>query len=161
VGGWNDRLEVTALSAWRRICCPVDFSAASRAAMRRAAALAEEHRSHLTVLCVFGAASAPSPVFAPPSAARSARKKRERFASWLREAEELAPGHVASAWLSGSPADQIVGFAQQCGIDLIVMGSAPRPLLSRLVRGSVADKVARRAHCPVLVVPDVPRAPVH
>lgn len=54
--------------------------------------------------------------------------------------------------LTGSPAEQIVGFAKEKGVDLIVMSSHGRTGLGRLVMGSVAELVLRNAECPVLIV---------
>ncbi len=52
----------------------------------------------------------------------------------------------------GVPADEIVNAAERLGADLIVMGTHGRRGLSRAVLGSVAEKVLRRAPCPVLTV---------
>ena len=58
--------------------------------------------------------------------------------------------------MTGSPADELLAFAERNGVDLIVMGSHGRTGLSRLVTGSVAEQVMRRSKCPVLIV----KAPV-
>jgi universal stress protein A len=47
---------------------------------------------------------------------------------------------------------EIVQYARQNDVDLIVMGTHGRSGLSHLLLGSVAEKVIRKAHCPVLVV---------
>jgi nucleotide-binding universal stress UspA family protein len=52
----------------------------------------------------------------------------------------------------GSPVVEILKFAQQAEIDLIVMGSHGRTGIFRLLMGSVAEAVMRKAPCPVLVV---------
>lgn len=52
----------------------------------------------------------------------------------------------------GDPADTIVHKAQELGADLIVIGTHGRTGLAHIFLGSVAEKVLRRAHCPVLVV---------
>jgi universal stress protein A len=49
----------------------------------------------------------------------------------------------------GDPAVEIAQFAKDEDIDLIVMGTHGRTGLRRLVMGSVAEAVVRRAHCPV------------
>lgn len=53
--------------------------------------------------------------------------------------------------LIGDPADKIVEFAQEEGIDLIVLGSHGRTGIARFVMGSVAEVVVRKAKCSVLV----------
>jgi nucleotide-binding universal stress UspA family protein len=52
----------------------------------------------------------------------------------------------------GEPASQIIDFAQENAIELIVIPSHGRTGLSRFFLGSVAEKVIRFAHCPVLVL---------
>jgi universal stress protein A len=54
--------------------------------------------------------------------------------------------------LSGTPEAEIVAFAEEKRADLIVMASHGRTGLSRLLMGSVAEAVLRRATCPVLIV---------
>ncbi len=52
----------------------------------------------------------------------------------------------------GPPADEIVGFAQEWGADVIVLGTHGRGVLAHLLIGSCAEAVVRRAPCPVLTV---------
>jgi nucleotide-binding universal stress UspA family protein len=52
----------------------------------------------------------------------------------------------------GVPAEDIIRFAEDKKVDLVVMGTAGRTGLDRLLLGSVAEKVIRTAPCPVLVV---------
>ena len=52
----------------------------------------------------------------------------------------------------GPAASEILRKAEAMGADLIVMGTHGRTGLSHLVMGSTAEKVMRRAKCPVLTV---------
>jgi nucleotide-binding universal stress UspA family protein len=54
--------------------------------------------------------------------------------------------------LTGNPAEEIIRYAAENRTDLIVMGTHGRSGLERLLMGSVAEKVLRRALCSVLVV---------
>jgi nucleotide-binding universal stress UspA family protein len=54
--------------------------------------------------------------------------------------------------VSGDPAAEIVRLAETEGADMIVMGTHGRTGLRRLLMGSVAEAVVRRAACPVLTV---------
>jgi nucleotide-binding universal stress UspA family protein len=69
---------------------------------------------------------------------------------------EVTPtlGHVAFEhhYLRGAPAREILEFAKSKDVDLIVMASHGRTGLARLVMGSVAEEVTRKAPCPVLIV---------
>jgi nucleotide-binding universal stress UspA family protein len=62
--------------------------------------------------------------------------------------EDVAVSHLLE---EGDPADQILRVAQEGGYDLVVMGTHGRTGLGRLLMGSVAEKVMRKAPCPVLV----------
>jgi nucleotide-binding universal stress UspA family protein len=55
-------------------------------------------------------------------------------------------------YLRGAPAREILQFTRTEGVDLIVMASHGRTGLARLVMGSVAEEVTRKAPCPVLIV---------
>jgi nucleotide-binding universal stress UspA family protein len=59
----------------------------------------------------------------------------------------------------GDPATEILALAQEIGCDLIVIGTHGRTGVGRLLMGSVAEAVLRRAPCPVLTVKGLP-APV-
>jgi nucleotide-binding universal stress UspA family protein len=63
---------------------------------------------------------------------------------------------VIVAGTGGDPAEEILRYATRQPIDLIVVGTHGRTGMSRVLLGSVAERVVRGARCPVLVVP-VPR----
>jgi len=52
----------------------------------------------------------------------------------------------------GHPAEQIVHFAEEWGVDVIVMGHRGGSFLQRWLLGSVAKRVLSHAHCTVVVV---------
>lgn len=69
--------------------------------------------------------------------------------------ERLAESRYVGITLSvllGEPAHGIANFAQERGADLIVIPSHGRTGITRLLIGSVAERVVRLAHCPVLVL---------
>jgi nucleotide-binding universal stress UspA family protein len=59
---------------------------------------------------------------------------------------------VASLLAKGRPFEQIVHFAKDLGMDLIVMGTYGRWGAERILIGSVAERVIEYSSCPVLVV---------
>ena len=61
--------------------------------------------------------------------------------------------------VEGPAADAIIERAATLGVDLIAMTTHGRSGLQRLVLGSVADEVVRRATCPVLLVRAVEAKP--
>ncbi len=60
----------------------------------------------------------------------------------------------------GIPAEEILRAAEADGCDLIVMGTQGRTGMDRVLAGSVAEEVMRKAPCPVLTVKDPVRAPM-
>ncbi len=52
----------------------------------------------------------------------------------------------------GSPPVEIIRYAEQVGAELVVMPSVGKTGLKHFALGSVAERVVRRAHCPVLVL---------
>lgn len=59
---------------------------------------------------------------------------------------------IESKLLEGHPGHEIIDFAENNGIDLIVMGTHGKSGLDRFLLGSVAEKVTRNSHVPVMVV---------
>jgi nucleotide-binding universal stress UspA family protein len=62
---------------------------------------------------------------------------------------------VESVFLEGSPAHEIVDFAEKNDIDLIVMGTLGRTGVQKFLLGSVAQNVVRHSRKAVLVVKGV------
>jgi nucleotide-binding universal stress UspA family protein len=60
---------------------------------------------------------------------------------------------VLMAGIGGDPAEEILRYGTQHAIDLIVVGTHGRTGVSRVLLGSVAERVVRGARCAVLVVP--------
>ena len=65
---------------------------------------------------------------------------------------ELHKVRVKSAILEGNPAEQIIGYAKEKEIDLIVIGKLGKTGISRFMIGSVAERVARASPTPVLII---------
>jgi nucleotide-binding universal stress UspA family protein len=140
------------MTEFRRICCPTDFSEASRQALLEASDLARRNRASLTVLHVA------EPVHSGPELAFAAAAQQieeasaAAFLDWKLAAERIFGGPVSSVLLSGPAPQAITRFARDTGTDLIVMASHGRTGIQRLVLGSVTEQVLRTAPCDVLVV---------
>src|SRR5262245_33224792 len=136
-GNWGRR-ELPAMYRVRAILYPTDFSSYSNQAYLHAVALAENHRATLIVVYVAGPG---------PDSDRG---------YWRGQLEQIRPANptiaVNHVFLEGDPATEIVRYARDAGIDLIVMGTHGRTGLERQLMGSVAEKVLRDAPCSVLVV---------
>jgi len=136
----------------KKILYPTDFSSFSNQAYFHAVALAEQHGASLTVLYVF------VPGLNEPAAPPGAAAQRHYWREQLEQIRPVDPGiAVHHVLLEGDPASEIVRYAADNVIDLIVMGTHGRTGLERLLMGSVAEKVLRESSCSVLVV-KLPRA---
>jgi nucleotide-binding universal stress UspA family protein len=145
----------------KRILCPTDFSEFSQHALEQAVALARWYGSGITALHVFmapvtmtGVAAYEGPAMldrAPFSASHGADRAEEleRFVAPVAAAGVPIAREVAE----GAIVDEIVTHARALPADLIVMGTHGRSGFERLLLGSVAERVLRKAPCPVLTVP--------
>jgi nucleotide-binding universal stress UspA family protein len=66
-------------------------------------------------------------------------------------AHGFAADNVRAHVRVGNPANEIVTLARELSADLVVVGTHGRTGLGRMLIGSVAEAVVKRAHCPVLV----------
>ena len=141
------------MPAWKKICCPVDFSWESRIAMEEAADLAWRFGGELALLHV----DTRPPLTGDAPGAREARDQgtaelERKLAAWRDAAEPIATTTVTSALVAGGPAEEIVRFAHDGGHDVIVMGTHGATGLEHWGLGSVAQSVVREAPCTVVVV---------
>ncbi|MDA1000148.1 MAG: universal stress protein [bacterium] len=86
------------------------------------------------------------------------QRLEDTLSGMLRKAEAGATAKAIVVW-GGDPASDIVQFAGAGEFDLIVMGTHGRNGVSRMVIGSVAEKVIRTAPCPVFVIREKKPAP--
>jgi nucleotide-binding universal stress UspA family protein len=79
---------------------------------------------------------------------------REEHAVAALQAELLKRGHegLAIHVCFGDPGHEIVAYAEELDAGLVVLPSRGKTALKRLLLGSVAERVVRLAHCPVLVL---------
>lgn len=89
-------------------------------------------------------------------ARRAAEREEQRAASVAAAGADLLRGsfptwQIRAESPSGSPYGTLVEKARQWPADLIVIGSHGRPVLGRLVFGSVSQKVLTHAHCSVRI----------
>lgn len=138
---------------WRAVktaLVPFDFSQEAGAAVDYALDLVEDP-THLHVLHVLLGLPAADPAQLWEAADDQTRGQRARETLAKRFADPKYAGvqlHVAV----GDPGHEIVDHAQQSGTDLIVLPSHGRTGVKRILIGSVAERVVRLAHCPVLVL---------
>jgi nucleotide-binding universal stress UspA family protein len=141
------------MSEWKKICCAVDFSDEARFAMEEAAALASRSEGDLAVIHV--AAGQPSyearlPYRSELSPVHTGDPARE-LEQWRNAAERIAKTRVSASLLTGAAVDEILRFAREGRYDVLVIGTPGVLGCERIVFGSVAEAVIRRAPCSVVV----------
>lgn len=160
---------------------PTDFSDQSDFALQLACAMARDYNVRLILLHVISPSETLyggrlEPAEKEPRAEEVKQSLREMEKShWrlpcptpllIEEAKEklrLREGQaqrdrVESQVREGDPVDIILRAAEETNSDMIVMGTHGRTGLSRLLVGSVAEAVLRKASCPVMTVKPVPPA---
>jgi nucleotide-binding universal stress UspA family protein len=120
----------------QHILVATDFSDTADAALDVAIRYARSFRARLHLVHIFAASDLGVTQLLADAAAR---------------AEPDVPVSVGGA--GGDPAEEVLRYASRQPIDLIVVGTHGRSGVSRLILGSVAERVIRGARCPVLVVP--------
>jgi universal stress protein A len=147
----------------KSILVAIDFSDCSTAALHAAARWAERLGASLDLIHVWSIPSFPlPPAFTGDPRANQllVDQPRQQAESGLQRVVEQASNagiFVRNALLEfGEPAETISRVAEREGHDMIVIGTHGRSGLSRLMLGSVAEKVVRLAKQPVLSVGKLP-----
>jgi len=141
-----------------RILVPTDFSEFSRPALDHGCAIAARFSAQLHLLHVV-----PDPaMLVPEAAAFSVESMQAQTDAMVREALEALSHLPADEWDDGQPIVrevrvgtaflEIIEYAREKEIDLIVIGTHGRSGLMHVLMGSVAERIVRKAPCPVLTV---------
>jgi nucleotide-binding universal stress UspA family protein len=140
----------------KRILCPIDFSDSSRRALHYAKVLSVWYEAPLTVIHV----CVDLPVFEMASpfghtAATAVFVKEDQLAERRTAVRRFVGDDTVDIVVrEGTDArTEILKEAAACGASLLVMGTHGRSGLDHVLLGSVAEKVLRKAPCPILVVP--------
>jgi nucleotide-binding universal stress UspA family protein/quercetin dioxygenase-like cupin family protein len=136
---------------------PTDLSASSRHAFQLACTLAKDYQARLILFHVIPAPVGcilPEPAPNPLQAAEAQESLRRWHFAWPEPLDlEVRVEHRVA---EGDASQEVLRLAKAERCDLIVMGTHGRTGLSRLLDGSVAEEVVRKAACPVLAVRSPP-----
>lgn len=138
----------------KRILVPIDFSEPSEAALKYGIALARGFNAKLYLLHVLAKAPAENTESVEYPIGLFERMRdaaREHLGNILTDhrAKDLSSEFTTQV---GTPHAEIIRYAKDHDIDLIVMGTHGRGPVAHMLMGSVAEHVVRRAPCPVLTV---------
>jgi nucleotide-binding universal stress UspA family protein len=148
----------------KRLICAMDFSETSNAAVTEAERLAGPLGAEIVLLHV----AVDTPLWREGIYTPDVRKVFESQRQWTAatltaRATELAAKGVRARVVvkSGLPWREIIETAREEDADLIVIGTHGRSGVNRMLLGSVAERVVRRAPCPVVTVgPEARPAPL-
>jgi universal stress protein A len=145
----------------KRILFPTDFSEGSSHALEYAIDMAKRYEAKLYLVHVIYDMAKAAGWYVPHASmdemykdiGKSAEKELGRFG--LEEMRSLKG--IERSVLTGVPHTEVIKFAKDNKIDLIIMGTHGRKGMGRILFGSTAAQVVRFAPCPVLAV----RIPAH
>jgi nucleotide-binding universal stress UspA family protein len=141
-----------------RILFPSDFSELSLHALAYARSFAEAYRAELHVIHVvdeayqYWMALGPNSLPVGPTPEELVAASREEIEKFVKEHLGESAARTKTAVLLGRPFMEIIRYARQNAIDLIVLGTHGRSGLKYALLGSVAEKVVRKSPCPVLTI---------
>ncbi len=152
--------------ALKRILLPTDFSRFSQPAVEMACMLADKFAAELHLLNVMDDLADRMPDFAmgidlqPLRESWTSKQGDYEIDTLSKLSQVLDPEwkhdkHTTIATKTGRPFVEIVRYAREHEIDLIVMGTHGHTGLTHAMLGSVAENVVRVASCPVLTVRSV------
>lgn len=141
--------------AFKKILCAVDFSGASKLALETAARLAVESGADLVIAHAWEAPR--HAVFSEllldhENLAPVVREEKAQLDTLAKEAGRLGATRIEAKLLFGVPWHAIVEETRSDPTyDLVVVGTQGRSGIANVLLGSVAERVARHASCPVLL----------
>jgi universal stress protein A len=146
--------------AFKRILVPTDFSESAEQALNYAVRLSKPYRAEIVVLHVFHLreylALLSEQAQIDSATANEVLESAKRRAAHNLEEIVRRQGDKGLALIPslriGVPFEEIISYAAEQGIDLIVMPTHGRTGLAHFFLGSTAERVISHSGCPVLVV---------
>jgi len=141
----------------KKILYPTDFSDSSLEALKYAVSFSRDYKARLVLMHVvneqiFSEGLSLPRVTAPEALEQEMTAEAERQLKALIPANERAGLDWEMVILRGMPFLEIVRYAKANDVDLIVIGTHGRSGLEHVIFGSTAERVVRKAPCPVLSV---------
>ena len=144
------------MTPFRHVLVAHDFSAFADTAFERAVEIAARYGATLTVAHVYQPLVASIPeglvLYSAAHFAEFMGQINDRLEQLRLRAVGLGATGATAIVRQGPPHVELCGYAREHSVDLIVVGSHGRTGVMHALVGSVAEKVVRKAPCPVLVV---------
>lgn len=141
------------MKQYKKILVPVDGSKQSYDALEEAVEIAKESDAELIVMTVkdtlrfYGLAGASVGIVETPELDRIAKQIFLQSSALTK-----ALKHVITKEVAGSPKKEIIKYAKDNDIDVIVMGSTGAGMIDKIMAGSTTNYVVNHAPCNVIVV---------
>jgi nucleotide-binding universal stress UspA family protein len=135
--------------AVKSILVPTDFSGTSEEALHYAAEMALTLGARLYLVHVPGRTGEHFEANFPHGGFQAAARKGLSSFLTTEEIDRLRPEYAVRV---GTPAEEIVRYAELTDVDVIIMGTHGRTGIAHALMGSVAEQVVRVAPCPVMLV---------
>jgi nucleotide-binding universal stress UspA family protein len=137
---------------FKKVLVPVDFSENSKKILEAAGYLSGVCKAQLHAVFVVQSFDDYSGFFVPHMPI--AKFEEEMVQAANEKMDNFLKGHndIESTVLVGDVADEIIQYAQDSGMDMIIMGTHGYKGLEKIMFGSVAEKVVRSSPCPVLTI---------
>lgn len=140
----------------KKVLVPTDFSESARNAVTYGVSFAKEYGAELVLLHVVENLTVgyASDLFPVPMAEVFQEISGYAKAELAKLAEEARGRGIAvrEEVVQGKPSAEIIRFAAENAIDMIVLGTHGKGMLDQALFGSTTERVVRRAPCPVLTV---------
>jgi universal stress protein A len=141
------------VKGFRRVLTPIDFSASSAHVLEMAGRVVEDGGEVVLLHVVDWVPTVVEGAFVGMPNVRETQSLRDQSMHKLVEIKRAHPDlPIRPEVIEGQPAAEIVDLAQRLPADVVVIGTHGRTGIGHLLLGSVAERVIRRAPCPVLVV---------
>ena len=159
--GPKSKKSIQSYAAPQRLLVPVDFSEPSLRALRYAIDLAADSGASLTLVYVVAADYGWFDIGRDEYRDLDQSLQKQAADELSRLAGANIPPHMPAELevRIGRPAEEIAAAATEAKSDLIILSTHGRTGLDRYLIGSVAERVARLAPCPVYLMRPVKAAP--
>jgi len=141
----------------KKVLYPTDFSEASLEALKYAVSFARSCHAKLILMHVvnekmFSEGLSLARVSAPEALGHEMTSEAARKLKMLVPAADREGLDSEQVILNGTPFAEIIRYAADNAVDMIVIGTNGHSGVEHMMFGSTAEKVVRKAHCPVLTV---------